>query len=64
MPKFKISKTIKDRFKITKKGNVLHLSGGRKHWRYKERVGFSRKARRLGTLSGPDRKRLNKVLGV
>jgi ribosomal protein L35 len=64
MPKLKISKTVKERFKITGKGKILHLSGGLKHRRSKERANLSFRGGGLRKLATPERKKFEKILGI
>ena len=64
MPKFKVSKTITERFKITSKGKVLHLSGGLKHRRSKERANLMARGGGDKLISRADRRHLRRVLGV
>lgn len=64
MPKLKISKTVQERFKITGKGKILHLSGGLKHRRSKERTNLSFRGRGLRELAAPERRKFKKILGV
>lgn len=60
----KTSKTVKERFKITKSGKILHLRGGVKHRRSKESAELRSRGRRLKELSGPEKQKIRKILGV
>lgn len=60
----KTSKTVKDRFKITKSGKILHSRGGVKHRRSKESAKLRARGRRLKELSGPEERKIRKILGV
>lgn len=64
MPKFKISKTVKERFKITGKSKILHLSGGLKHRRSKERTSLVSRGRGLRKLSASEMKKFRRILGI
>ena len=64
MPKAKVSKTITGRFKITAGGKVLHLSGGLKHRRSKERSSLVARGGGEKLISRADRRHLRRVLGV
>jgi ribosomal protein L35 len=64
MPKAKVSKTITDRFKITSKGKVFHLSGGLKHRRSKERTGLRMRGKGTKMIDISDKRRLRNVLGL
>ncbi len=60
----KTSKTVKGRFKITKSGKILHSRGGVKHRRSKESAKLRSRGRRLKELSGPEERKIRKILGV
>ncbi|MEX2053609.1 MAG: 50S ribosomal protein L35 [Patescibacteria group bacterium] len=64
MPKHKVSKTITERFKITSRGKVLHLSGGIKHRRSKERTSLRMRGKGMNPISPADKRRLRHVLGI
>lgn len=62
--KLKVSKTVKKRFKITKSGKLLHSRGGIKHRRTKETSKLKARGKRSKTLSGPEEKKMRKILGI
>lgn len=62
--KMKVSKTVRDRFKVTKGGKVLHDRGGLKHRRSKERSSLKMRGKRIKELAGADSKRIKRLLGV
>ncbi|OGC60085.1 hypothetical protein A2890_01230 [candidate division WWE3 bacterium RIFCSPLOWO2_01_FULL_53_14] len=64
MAKAKVSKTITGRFKITSRGKILHLSGGLKHRRSKERTGLRIRGKGMKEMARADKRRLRGVLGL
>ncbi|OGC56091.1 hypothetical protein A2797_01825 [candidate division WWE3 bacterium RIFCSPHIGHO2_01_FULL_48_15] len=64
MAKAKISKTVKERFKITSGGKLLHKKAGVKHRMYKERASLRTRGRRLKSLTGRQRNKIRKLLGI
>ena len=62
--KMKVSKTVKDRFKVTKGGKILHQQGGLKHRRSKESTSLRMRGRRIKELGGLEAKKIKKLLGV
>lgn len=64
MKKLKISKTVKERFKITSGKKLLHKRAGVKHRTSKERTAVHFRGRRLKALTGRQRSKIRKLLGV
>lgn len=64
MPKMKVSKTVKDRFKVTGKGKLLHRRGGVKHRRSKESSGLRARGRKSKELAKSEDRRVRRVLGL
>jgi len=62
--KMRVSKTVKDRFKITGKKKLLHSRGGVKHRRSKEQASLKTRGRRLKRVSKSETKKIKKLLGV
>jgi len=62
--KMKVSKTVKDRFKVTKGGKVLHDRGGLKHRRSKESTSLRTRGKRIKELDRSDAKRIKRLLGI
>ncbi|NIT04384.1 50S ribosomal protein L35 [Candidatus Saccharibacteria bacterium] len=62
--KMKVSKTVKDRFKVTGRKKLLHARGGVKHRRSKEQASLKTRGRRLKRVSKPESKRIKKLLGI
>lgn len=61
--KFKIRKSIANRFKVTKKGKVLHLSGFGRHLRRKKGKSQLRRLKRTKEITGALAKKVKKLLG-
>lgn len=64
MPKQKISKTIRDRFKITATGKVLRGKIGQRHNIGKKRRTNVRRGKRLIQVTGKLEKKIKKLLGI
>jgi ribosomal protein L35 len=62
--KLKVSKTVKKRFKTTKKGKLVHARGGVKHRKSKETSKLKTRGKRSKTLKGPEEKKMRKILGI
>lgn len=64
MPKQKISKTIKDRFKITKNGKIIRRKIGMRHLRSSKRATTIRRGKEPIRVTGVIEKKLKKLLGI
>jgi large subunit ribosomal protein L35 len=64
MPKMKTKSTAKKRFRITKKGKVLHKRGSISHRVSKERSSAKTRRRRTQKLPKEESKRVKKMLGA
>jgi len=62
--KMKISKTVKDRFKVTKGGKILHAHGGLKHRRSKETTSLKLRGKKNKNLTGPELNKFSRILSV
>lgn len=60
----KVSKTVKERFKITGSGKILHSRSGVKHRRSKESTELKARGRRLKKLKGPEERKIRQILGI
>ena len=60
----KTRKSIKKRFKITKKGKVLRRPTGQNHFRAKKSGKKKRKLKKWIEVSAPEAKRIKKELGI
>jgi len=63
MPKQKIRKSIKKRFKVTKKGLVLHRSHGMRHKRTNKSKAQVRRLKRIKPLHSTMGIKIKKLLG-
>lgn len=63
MPKQKTHSGAKDRFRITRKGKVLHGRQNRRHLLEKKRSARKRRLAGKGQLSGGDAAQIRKLLG-
>lgn len=63
MPKLKVRKSIKKRFKVTKKGVVLHRSHGMRHKRSTKSKSQIRRLKRIKKLNTTYGKKVKKLLG-
>lgn len=64
MPKLKISKTVRDRFKVTKNGKILRRKIGMRHLRGSKRRTIIRRGKEPILVTGRLEKKLKKLLGV
>jgi ribosomal protein L35 len=62
--KMKVSKTVKERFKVTASGKILHSRGGVKHRRSKESTSLRMRGKRIKKLTGQQAHKFGKILGV
>jgi len=58
----KISKTVRDRFKVTKGGKILHAHGGLKHRRSKETTSLKLRGKKDKNLTGPELHKFSRIL--
>ncbi|MDO8551131.1 MAG: 50S ribosomal protein L35 [bacterium] len=63
MPKIKIRKSIRNRFKITKTGKVLHRSSFGRHLRRRKSKSQIRDYNRDKALEGKIAKKIKRLLG-
>lgn len=64
MPKLKLSKTAKKRFKITGSGKILRRRTGHSHHLEKKNSSKKVKQLRYARVSKEDDKRVRKILGI
>ncbi|HID17321.1 TPA: 50S ribosomal protein L35 [Candidatus Bathyarchaeota archaeon] len=63
MPKVKTKKTVKERFRVTKTGKVLHKRGSISHRTSKERSSAKSRRGRVQQLSKTEVRRVRRMLG-
>ena len=63
MPKQKTHSGTKDRFRVTRKGKVLHGRQNKNHILEKKSAARKRRLSRQGQLSGGDAKQVVRLLG-
>lgn len=64
MPKQKISKSVRDRFKITKTGKIIRRKIGQRHLHGSKRRTNLRRGKEPIRVTGPLGKKLKKLLGI
>lgn len=64
MPKMKISKSVRDRFKITKNGKIIRRKIGHQHLKSNKRKTNLRRAKEPIQVTGSLEKKLKKLLGI
>lgn len=64
MPKQKISKSVRDRFKITKKGKIIRRKIGQRHLKSNKRRTNLRRGKEPIQVIGHLEKKLKKLLGI
>lgn len=62
MPKLKVNKAAKKRFKVTATGKVLHAQTKRRHLLTDKRSGYKRRLRRWKNVDERDRKAFDVLL--
>lgn len=62
MPKIKTSKSLKKRFKITKRGKVLHRIAGQDHFNARESGKITLKKRGYQKITKVDSKTVKKLM--
>lgn len=62
MPKIKTRKSVKNRFRITKTGKVLHRGQMGRHLKAKKSKSRQRRQKRIKQLSGTFAKKIKKML--
>ncbi len=63
MPKMKMSKSVRDRIKITKNGKVIRRKVGQRHLKGNKRATNVRRGKEPILVHGPIEKKLKKMLG-
>jgi ribosomal protein L35 len=61
--KFKVKKSVRNRFKITKTGKVMHLPSFGRHLRRKKSRKQIRRLKRTKEIKGAFSKKIKKLLG-
>lgn len=64
MAKMKIKKSVLDRFKITKKGKVLHARSFSSHLKSSKSKSQKRRLKKINLLEGKIKTKIKKILGV
>jgi len=64
MPKIRISKSIRDRFKITKNGKIIRRKIGQRHLASHKSNANVRRGKEPIQVTGPLEKKLKKLLGI
>lgn len=64
MPKQKISKSVRDRFKITKSGKIIRRKIGQRHLKGSKSRSNVRRGKEPIQVTGPWEKKLKKLLGI
>lgn len=64
MPKQKIPKSVRDRFKITKTGKIIRRKIGQRHLKSSKRRSNIRRGKEPIQVTGPLEKKLKKLLGI
>ncbi len=64
MPKMKISKSVRDRFKVTKNGKIIRRKIGQRHLKAHKRRTNLRRGKEPIQVRGPLEKKLKKLLGI
>ncbi|KKU91912.1 MAG: 50S ribosomal protein L35 [Microgenomates group bacterium GW2011_GWA1_48_10] len=64
MPKQKISKTVKDRFKVTGTGKIIRRKIGYRHLLKSKRKTAIRRAKKPIQVTGALEKKIKKLLGI
>lgn len=64
MPKMKISKTIRDRFKVTGTGKILRRKSGQRHLKASKSRANIRRGKKNILVIGKVEKKLKKMLGI
>lgn len=64
MPKIKIPKTVRDRFKVSATGKIFRRKIGQRHLKSNKSRTAIHRGKRLVQVTGPLEKKLKKLLGI
>ncbi len=64
MPKLKISKTVRDRLRVTASGKIFRRKIGQRHLKGSKRRTNLRRGKEPIQVTGPLRRKIKKLLGV
>jgi large subunit ribosomal protein L35 len=64
MPKMKLSKTIRDRFKVTGRGKVMRRKSGQRHLKASKSRANIRRGKKNIQVVGELEKKVKKMLGI